>query len=281
MNSSVRLFPKPHLTASDDRAHEVARWLPDLLAHAGSRGFVMQLGSQLVVPRPGPDGGAERLVPVDQTALKDVFKRALRGHADEAQLFDTWVRGPMLGELLRRHDWPGVERVAWVTQAPVLVPWSDEEDGTSGVAPMDPYEPFDQDRGIWYDCPKGALDVVFDVPLEEARVLLLDELMGEFPFADEASRANALAMLLTPFLRPLVDGPTPLFLLNAPRPRTGKSLLAAACLGVSAPGVAGVSLPSNESQVSNLLNSKLRSGAAVVWLDNVKGRVDSPRWRAP
>jgi len=55
---------------------------------------------------------------------------------------------------------------------------------------------------------------------------LLDSLLGDFPFADQASRANALALLLLPFVRPLIDGPTPLHLIEAAKPGTGKGLLA-------------------------------------------------------
>jgi len=55
---------------------------------------------------------------------------------------------------------------------------------------------------------------------------LLDELLIDFPFADEASRANALALLLLPYVRPLIVGPTPLHLITAPTQGTGKDLLA-------------------------------------------------------
>ena len=40
-----------------------------------------------------------------------------------------------------------------------------------------------------------------------ARSLLLDDLLGDFPFVGEAERAHALALLLLPFVRPMISGP--------------------------------------------------------------------------
>ena len=54
----------------------------------------------------------------------------------------------------------------------------------------------------------------------------MDELLCDFPFADEASKAHTLALLLQPFLRLLIQGPTPLYLIDAPSKGTGKGLLA-------------------------------------------------------
>jgi len=45
---------------------------------------------------------------------------------------------------------------------------------------------------------------------------LFNELLGDFPFVDEASRAHTLALMLEPFVRPLIKGPTPLYLIDAP-----------------------------------------------------------------
>jgi hypothetical protein len=55
--------------------------------------------------------------------------------------------------------------------------------------------------------------------------MLLLELFGDFPFATDADRTNALGALLLPFVRELVDDPTPLHLIEAPSPGIGKGLL--------------------------------------------------------
>jgi len=59
-----------------------------------------------------------------------------------------------------------------------------------------------------------------------ARALLLDELLCDFPFTDDASRAHAVALGLQPLARALIGGPTPLYGIEAPVRGTGKTLLA-------------------------------------------------------
>lgn len=63
------------------------------------------------------------------------------------------------------------------------------------------------------DIPKkpGAQDV------ELAKGLILKEWFHDFPFADDSSRANAVAAALTPALRELIAGPTPLFTIDSPQ----------------------------------------------------------------
>lgn len=45
---------------------------------------------------------------------------------------------------------------------------------------------------------------------------LLQEVVADFPFDSQASRANCLAAMITPVLRPMIDGPVPLALRQAP-----------------------------------------------------------------
>jgi hypothetical protein len=59
---------------------------------------------------------------------------------------------------------------------------------------------------------------------------LLGELLGDFPFTGPSEQAHALALLLLPFLRELIAGPTPLHLTEASTPGTGKTLLVELCL---------------------------------------------------
>lgn len=62
----------------------------------------------------------------------------------------------------------------------------------------------------------------------------LEDVMFEFPFLDtdlqgnerrEPSYANALAMLITPFMRRMIDGCTPVFFITKPVPGTGGTML--------------------------------------------------------
>jgi hypothetical protein len=89
---------------------------------------------------------------------------------------------------------------------------------------------YDHDSGILLRL-HGLDDLRTDMPVPEAKARLFRELLGDFPFADEASRAHTLALLLEPFLRPRIKGPTPLYLIDAPIRGAGKGLLCdAICL---------------------------------------------------
>lgn len=97
----------------------------------------------------------------------------------------------------------------------------------------------------WYeDLDLLMADTDFRVPevyadptpeeVQDALWLLADEVLGDFPFLDhdlndqerrEPSLANALAMIITPFMRRLIEGCTPVFFITKPTPGTGGTLL--------------------------------------------------------
>ena len=111
-------------------------------------------------------------------------------------------------------------------------------------------------------------------PAPEAARLLLDHWLGDFPFASPSDRAHALALVLTPFIRRLIDGPCPGFLVEAPTPGSGKSLLAELA-GTVALGAAPPPTPfaRQEEERRKALLSALSSGRPMILLDNVSGAV--------
>lgn len=116
--------------------------------------------------------------------------------------------------------------------------------------------------------------------VDQARGLLVDELLGEFPFVHQADRCHALALLLLPFCRRLIAGVTPLHLVEAPTPGSGKSLLAN-LLSVMATGyVANArTLPKSEDDMRKGITAELLTGRPLVLFDNAdttRGPLDSP-----
>lgn len=67
--------------------------------------------------------------------------------------------------------------------------------------------------------------------LREAKVLLLDEVLGRFSFHNEASLTHAVAMMLQPLVRPLIFGPTPLYVVSGPN-ASGKTTLVEATISL-------------------------------------------------
>jgi putative DNA primase/helicase len=112
--------------------------------------------------------------------------------------------------------------------------------------------------------------------LRAAVRLLITDLLGDFAFAGPGDRAHALAMLLQPFCRQLIGGPTPLYLVHAPTAGTGKGMLVRACAAVSyGRQVPARSLPASEEEMRKTLTAIFLAGQPVVWFDNVRHFIDS------
>jgi hypothetical protein len=100
--------------------------------------------------------------------------------------------------------------------------------------------------------------------------LLTEDVLGDFPFVEDSDRAHALSFLLLPFMRLLIDGPTPLYLFSKPAPRTGASLCVAACSAVFLGRPVGVmSAPADENEWSRTLLATLLGLPAFVVIDNL------------
>src|SRR5690606_19673737 len=102
-------------------------------------------------------------------------------------------------------------------------------------------------------------------------------LLLDFPFADQASKPNAVGALLTPIVREMVDGPTPMHAIDAPTPGSGKGLLTEVIAYVTSGHPAGVtSLPRDDDELRKRITAFLRDSADVIVFDNVNRELDSP-----
>lgn len=99
----------------------------------------------------------------------------------------------------------------------------------------------------------------------------LEELVQDFPFDSDASKANAMGLLFLPFLREMIDGPTPLHAIEAPVQGTGKSLLASALLYPALGDVAQTPAPRDVQEWDKTLTAMLSAGLGAVVFDNVRG----------
>ena len=92
-----------------------------------------------------------------------------------------------------------------------------------------------------------------------------------------ADRAHALALLITLVLRELVDGDVPLFLISKPTPRTGAGLLvrAVSVVATGAP-IAPMTVSANEEEMRKRLTAALIPAPALLLLDNLAGKLESP-----
>jgi putative DNA primase/helicase len=178
--------------------------------------------------------------------------------------------------LMARRPWTGFPRLTGIVTAP-----SYSSSGTlHHVAGYEiSTQLFYAPLGVYIKAPelKGdAEPLAVAEALEPARTLLLDELLGDFPFADESSRAHALALVLLPFVRAMIPGPTPLHLIDAPLPGSGKSLLADACTRLFVPhGVPVTTAPAEGEEWRKKITAALSTGRSHLWFDNLPRRLAS------
>jgi len=108
-------------------------------------------------------------------------------------------------------------------------------------------------------------------------ISLIDEAIGEFPYQDTASHANAYGLLLTPIIRQSIGGHVPIALVDATRPGTGKSLLAETVAMIATGRKAAMmAAPSNDDdEWRKRIASTLAEGATIIVIDNVHGKLQS------
>ncbi|MFH1531829.1 MAG: bifunctional DNA primase/polymerase, partial [Pseudomonadota bacterium] len=122
--------------------------------------------------------------------------------------------------------------------------------------------------------------------IETARDLLVEDLIGDFPFLEvgdgpedrlrSPDRANALGMFILPFARELIQGPTPLHLIEKPTPGSGASLIFQV-LGrlVSGADPAIITEASTEDEWRKRVTSTLMKSPEIIAFDNIRRRLDS------
>lgn len=141
---------------------------------------------------------------------------------------------------------------------------------------------YHEDSGLFYAPRNLRIPPVLSHPTQReiahAKSLFVDELFGEFDFVSDADQTNAVALLLLPFIRDLIDGPTPLHVVTKPTPGSGGSLLVeAAFLPALGKEVPMSTLPTDEPEVQRRITAALKTSPTAIVFDNLntKGTLDS------
>ena len=120
---------------------------------------------------------------------------------------------------------------------------------------------------------RAVPDAPSDAEYAEA-VKWFKTLLAGFPFDDDASRANALAMILSPALRKHY-GVGPVFVIDAADSQTGKTLLASLVQILWQGRVLVSTMPSERTEMRKFLHSALLGGETIILLDNLDSALTS------
>ncbi len=260
----------PRIAVSSRQMRAVSDDIVAVLQNTNDRPRLLVRGGQLVRIRED-ENGRPFIELLDEARLLGLANRIADFVAVDKQGRSHAAAGPhqVLRDVLVRGDWPYPPLVG-LTGCPVVRP-----DG--GIVTTPGYDPIT--RLVYV--PQGGL-VMPPVALEPrpeevtAAVELIDELLIDFPFDGPASRANMIALLLLPLLRPAVDGPVPLALIDATSFGTGKSLLCEilALLATGHPA-AMTTAPASEDEMRKRITAMLLAGTEFVFIDNIVGQLRS------
>lgn len=215
-------------------------------------------------PRVRRPTGAPRIERVEAATLRDRLSRAADWFKQNKK--GSWIETSppqsTVAAVLTRGKWP-CRVLEGVADEPVIRP-----DGSLLDTPG-------------YDAATGLLlaghgiDKVPANPTRqevEAAVATLRDVVRDFPFESDEHEAAWLALLLTPFARFAIDGPCPLFLIEANVRGTGKTLLADVVAIIATGRRIAVSVfpgADRDDELRKTVTSIALTGDRLILLDNV------------
>jgi len=140
---------------------------------------------------------------------------------------------------------------------------------------------FDDASGIYVQPVAGL--IVPPVPekptaadVANARNLVVDDLLGDFPFTEQADRAAAVALFILPYVRAMIPGLTPMHGIESPTVGSGKGLLGDVLVRPAFGQHGGmIAEARDDDEWRKRIGAKLREGAPIIHIDNVTRPLDS------
>ncbi|WP_267395241.1 MULTISPECIES: hypothetical protein [unclassified Sphingomonas] len=264
--------PKPMIQVRAGELHLTATLAETALIDAGAplfvRGGIVRPAVDDMPAAHGRRTKVARLCQVDGSMLVDHLSRAADwtkwNERKKGLVATDPPRDVALTILSRDGEWR-LPRLAGVITTPTLRP-----DGTILSEPG-----YDQATQLLLLNPPQMPAISSRPSRKEAlaALSLLDALLDEFPFVDEASRSAALSGLITPVVRGAMPV-APLHATTAPVAGSGKSyiidLASAISTGERAPVIAA---GRTEEETEKRLGAALLNGQAIISIDNVNGEL--------
>ncbi len=141
---------------------------------------------------------------------------------------------------------------------------------------------YDAATRIFYAPHRAMKDIkVPGTPTPEqahAALAILLDIIRDFPYTEQADRANALGLIITPFVRPAIKRHVPLALIDAPKQGSGKGLLSDMVSIIATGEPASIlTAPESDEEWSKQITAKLMQGSTIITIDNLPGRLQSSK----
>ncbi len=262
----IRIGTDEQRVNDDAVAALAAAKYPDLYQRGGSLCRIVRITS-----RPGD----ELRLPNDTPAIRPMSGATLRERLTDCA---TWVRMGKEGWIPAhppqwsymavgdRGEYPGIHPLRGIASYPMIRP-----DGSISCTAG-----YDVGTGYYLGALPEGLELRETATRDDAQEAMgaLLELVEDFPFRDNVDRAAWLAYLLTPLARAVINGPTPLFLIEANVRGSGKTLLAdVASLALTGRPLPAQTYPFADEELEKILVGVARLGLPLMCFDNVKGNI--------
>lgn len=265
----------PTIDAGDLDLARVTTLVWDALLAANSPPSLFRYGGLLARIETGDDG-SPMVRPLTLDRLRYTLARVAawetrRKHRGKLLVKPAMPPIPVVRDLLARPDAP-LPVLTRLVEAPIFA-----ADGSLHATPG--YHV--ASRTLYVPAPGFTVPPVPTIPtprdIMQARDLLIGDLLGDFPFVSDSERCHAVALLLAPFLREMIEGPTPFHLIEKPSPGTGATLLAdVVMLPATGRPLASMTEGRDEDEWRKRITAKLMTGPVAVLIDNLRRRLDSP-----
>ena len=222
--------------------------------------------------RPEPVEGVVAIRPTSTPTIRQLKLSTLTAHLsadaywkkrDDGKWKDVTPPPAVVSAVMDQGEWPGVPVLTAVTTSPTLRP-----DGS--VLQQSGY---DRVTGLLYQPGAITYPIVDDKPTRDQCMWhkeALLEIVRDFPFSKLHHVSAWFAAMLTCVARPAIDGPCPLFAVDATTAGTGKGrLVQATARMVFGQDVAAFSQPEDEDEIRKRITSILLQGDPCVLIDNV------------
>jgi hypothetical protein len=212
--------------------------------------------------------------PVLEGASEDAVRLAMAHAANFVgrQAQPVYPPGSVARALIAHRALP-FPPIIGVVSSPVL-----RADGTLLLAPG-----YDPETCLYYAPSRDLVDLaVPDRPTREdarAAVVVLDTVFAEFPFVGAADKANQYGYVLSPIIRPAIDGYIPMVLVTKPMARTGAGLVCdVSALIVTGRFITTLVPPARDGddEWRKRITSALLQSPQMISVDNIEADLRSP-----